>query len=216
MRMAKRIAKVLFNKRMILGILLICGIAITIGVSYYPLTIIQNRPAEMILNAQIKVTVGNESFVWNKGDSMPTAFKEKEMNGTLSVTVTIKESNVDVLFIKLKVEGPVPGEFNLTESQTDVWIYDYDTTILTDGTYIFRLEGSIDTAPLYASTTLGGGISIVTYTAFNVIWNGNTGFPSELYGFPTEYVIIGGGVLILLVFTGKKRQEGQTIIIREK
>lgn len=201
------------RRAVIFAVVGILSIFLVLNYSGVAFTSIQNEPLEMVLDAQIKVTANDVSFTWNRGDAIPTEFKQKALNGTLNIVITIVDTNIDVLNLTLQVTGPVPGVYDLVETETGKWTYDLNTTTFTNGTYVLRIEGAIDTADLYASPTLGGGISTITYTAFNVIWAGGKGTVEEIFGYPWYYVV-GGIVLVLLLVTGgKKRQQSQQIIV---
>lgn len=192
-------------------------IAVTLAVVFMssdlvPFTTVANQPEEFVLDANIVLVTEDETFKWDMEEQFPDALKEEGINGSIVIGVEIVSASVDILSIHLSIEGPVDREFDLAETATDDWTYVYDTAELLDGTYVFTLEGEIDTSPLYRTDE--GGIETFRYDAFNVVWENGSGTPEEILGIPYEYAVIGGIVIVLLLFTGKKKQN-QTIVVMQ-
>jgi len=195
------------------GIILVAMIPMVLMSDYHPFTTIANQPEDFVLDARIKIVVGDDEFVWNIREQFPDALKERGLNGTVSVFVMIDDTSVDILSVSLKIEGPINDAHDLVEGTSGIWLYEYDTTMFIDGTYVFTLEGEIDTSPLYRTDE--GGIETFKYDTFNVVWKDGSGTPEYIKGIPNEYLIIGGIVVVLLLFTGNKKKNQSQVIVMQ-
>jgi len=214
----KIIKKSLWYNRYYMTAFIIAAFLLTIyiGVRTTPFTTVQNTIPDASINADIVLEINGETFRWAHTDPFPSELKEKGINGTITVKVEINEANVEIESIKLSIEGPINDEIALVEILTDIWSTDYNTTIFPDGTYIFSLEGEINTSPLYRTpeeAALKGEILNYTYDKFNVIWKGDSGTPEEIFGIPYEYAVVGGIVIVVLLFTGKKKQSQAVVVM---